>query len=73
MKRQSDIAISAIMNDEKLMKSMMEIEKVAKEREEIRLQYMRQVVIVDVLFGLLIPVHMRKVVDDCTMQFCVKC
>lgn len=62
MKRQSDIAISAIMNDEKLMKSMMEIEKVAKEREEIRLQYMRQVVIVDVLFGLLI-------VDGCIMQF----
>lgn len=66
MKRQSDIAISAIMNDEKLMKSMMEIEKVAKEREEIRLQYMRQVVIVDVLFGLLI-------VDGCIMQFWVKC
>lgn len=43
MKRQSDIAISAIMNDEKLMKCMMEIEKVSKEREEIRLQYMRQI------------------------------
>lgn len=43
IKRQSDIVISSVMNDEKLVKTMMEIEKMAKEREDIRLDYMRQV------------------------------